>query len=241
MKKTVLFFVVLITLISISNIYSQGIPQTINYQGVLKDAGGVIVPNGDYSITFKLYGSAVELWSETKIINIVNGIINTQLGSLIPIPYSIAGDINNLGITIGSGNELSPRIELTSVPYSFVSMTVPNGSITAIKIADAQVVKSLNGLKDNVNLVAGSNVTITPSGNNLTINATGSGGGGTVTQVNTGSGLTGGPITTTGTLSISNERVVQLTEVEQQIIFQNLQTIQHLAVLLYLMMEIKLD
>ena len=33
-----------------------------------------------------------------------------------------------------------------------MSMTVPNGSITATKIADAEIVKSLNGLKDNINL-----------------------------------------------------------------------------------------
>jgi len=180
MKNTVLLFAVLISLLSISNIYSQGIPQTINYQGVLKDAAGVVVPNGDYSITFKLYdlpsgGSA--LWNETKTINVLGGIVNTQLGSVTPITSATIVGAAWLGITIGTGSELIPRITLSSVPYSIMSLTVPSGSITAIKIADAQVVKSLNGLKDNVNLVAGSNVTITPSGNNLTINATGGGGG----------------------------------------------------------------
>mgnify|MGYP003508706161 FL=1 len=55
MKKSVLIIAVLISLMSILNIYSQAIPQTINYQGVLKDVSGVVVPNGDYSITFKLY------------------------------------------------------------------------------------------------------------------------------------------------------------------------------------------
>jgi hypothetical protein len=180
MKKSVLLFAVLISLLSIANIYSQGIPQTINYQGVLKDASGVVVPNGDYSLTFKLYdlpsgGSA--LWNETKTINVVSGIVNTQLGSVTPITSATIVGAAWLGITIGTGSELIPRITLSSVPYSIMSLTVPSGSITAIKIADAQVVKSLNGLKDNVNLVAGSNITITPSGNSLTINATGGGGG----------------------------------------------------------------
>lgn len=55
-------------------------------------------------------------------------------------------------------------------------------------------------------LVAGTNVTITGTWPNQTINASGGGGGGglgTVTLVDTGSGLTGGPITTTGTISLA--------------------------------------
>src|SRR5262249_37068034 len=39
------------------------------------------------------------------------------------------------------------------------------------KIANGMVVRRLNGLFDNVSLVGGSNITITPSGNNLTIAA----------------------------------------------------------------------
>ncbi|MBV8899851.1 MAG: hypothetical protein JOY92_07040, partial [Verrucomicrobia bacterium] len=44
-------------------------------------------------------------------------------------------------------------------------------AVTATKIASGQVVKSLNSLTDNVTLTAGTNVTITPSGNTLTIAA----------------------------------------------------------------------
>src|SRR5262249_22713318 len=42
----------------------------------------------------------------------------------------------------------------------------------AAKIAPGNVVKGLNGLKDNVTLAAGSNITITPVGNTLTIAST---------------------------------------------------------------------
>lgn len=62
------------------------------------------------------------------------------------------------------------------------------------------IVNSVNTLTGDVTLAAGSNVSVTPSGNTLTIAATNS--GGTVTSVGTGAGLTGGPITTTGTLSV---------------------------------------
>ncbi|HSL88035.1 MAG TPA: hypothetical protein VK870_01890 [Ignavibacteriaceae bacterium] len=190
-------------------IQAQSIPTIINYQGLLKDVSGVVVPDGDYNITFRLYDVATGgtgLWAETKLINVVEGIINTKLGSILPLtlPFDKA---YWLGITIGTGSELTPRVEFTSVPYSHISKTVPDGTLTAEKLSDGQVVKSINSLKDNVNILAGTNITLTPSGNNITINAAG-GGGGTVTQINTGGGLTGGPITTTGTISIPANGII---------------------------------
>ena len=58
-------------------------------------------------------------------------------------------------------------------------------------------------------IVAGTNVTISPTGGTgaVTINASGGGGSGTVTSVATGTGLTGGPITTTGTIALDNTAV----------------------------------
>lgn len=208
MKALKTFLTFFFLLFFACEVFSQGIPQTINYQGVLKDASGNIVSNGDYNLTFKIYNSETggePLWMETKLVNVIDGIFSTQLGSVTPLtlPFDNA---YWLGVTVGSGSELTPRIAFTSVPYSRMSLTIPDNSLTSNKIHSGQVVKSLNGLKDDVNIVAGSNVTIIPSGNNLTISAAG-GGGGTVTQVNTGAGLTGGPITTTGTISIANDGI----------------------------------
>ena len=46
-----------------------------------------------------------------------------------------------------------------------------NNAVTAAKIANGTVVRSLNGLFDNIQLAGGTNITITPAGNTLTIAA----------------------------------------------------------------------
>lgn len=133
---------VIILLLFISTIsFSQSIPQSINYQGLLKDASGNVVQNGDYTLTFKLYdieSGGTELWSETKLINIVEGIVNTQIGSITALTLSFDSPYW-LGITVASGSELTPRIKLASVPYSFMTMNVMNGSISSTKLQDGSV------------------------------------------------------------------------------------------------------
>ncbi len=70
--KRIISLLSLITLF-FSNILGQEIPHTISYQGVLKDAAGGIVSNGEQILMFKFYNSesgGTELWSETKPINV---------------------------------------------------------------------------------------------------------------------------------------------------------------------------
>jgi hypothetical protein len=206
MKKLTILLTLQILILTSIAIFSQALPNEINYQGVLKDASGVTVANGDYTLTFKLYDSesgGTDIWKETKLITMVDGIISTKLGSINPIilPFDKS---YWLGITIGADSELNPRTKLSTVPYSHMSMNVMNGSITAEKISGGEIVKSINSLKDNINLVAGSNITITPGGNNLTISASG-----------VGSGTIGGSGTTnyipvfTGTTEIGNSKLIQ--------------------------------
>jgi hypothetical protein len=87
---------------------------------------------------------------------------------------------------------LSPRQPLNPAPYSLfapladtannaavnsvANSSIQNNAVSASKIASGQVVKSLNGLFDNVSLQAGANVTLTPNGNALTIGSIGGSG-----------------------------------------------------------------
>lgn len=95
----------------------------------------------------------------------------------------------------------SARIAGTIPNGAVTTAKIANNAVTAVKIASTQVVKSLNTLKDDVTLAAGSNVTITPSGNTLTIASSGGGGGGNVS----GTGAAGQVPFWTGTSSIGGD------------------------------------
>lgn len=145
------------------------IPQTVSYQGRLLDASGVPVTDGNYDLTFKLYqvagGPDAPVWTEAQPATPVSsGLFHVLLGGVTPL--NLAFDRPYwLGVTIGAGSELTPRIPLAASPYS----------LNTLKVASGTVVQSLNSLRDDVTLAAGSNISITPAGQTLTISATGGG------------------------------------------------------------------
>ncbi len=159
---------------------SAQIPRTISYQGVLTDVNGTAVTDGAYEMTFRLYDAldgGTALWSETQTVPVQDGLFNVLLGTVTPLtpafdrPYW-------LGVTVGSGQEMVPRIPLAASAYSLNAHTVRDSAITSAKIADGQVVRSLNGLTDAVTLAAGNNVSLSQSGNTITIAASPSAEGG---------------------------------------------------------------
>ena len=88
-------------------------------------------------------------------------------------------------------------------PGSITEGLLADGAVTGPKIADGTVVRSLNGLTDDLTLAEGSNISITPAGNTLTIASTGGEGGGDITAVNAGDGLIGGGETADVTLALA--------------------------------------
>jgi outer membrane lipoprotein-sorting protein len=155
------------------------VPKKVSYQGVLKDGSGAVVPDGDYDLTFRLYDvetGGTALWIETQTATVVRGVFNVMLGTSNPL--NLAFDKTYwLGVRVDGNPELSPRIELNSSPYSLNSRTVEDGAITGAKIATDQVVRSVNGLTDNIVLNAGPNVSIVSYLDTLTISSTGGGAG----------------------------------------------------------------
>jgi hypothetical protein len=122
---------------------------------------------------------------------------------------TITGVVAGAGLT-GGGSSGSVTLNVGAGPGIQVnadSVQIANGGVSAAMLQDTAAVKSLNGLTGAVTLAAGSNVTITPSGQTLTIAATGGGGGGGITGVTAGAGLTGGGSSGNVTLSVANDGI----------------------------------
>jgi hypothetical protein len=139
MKRLLTSFVLLLCLVSLQTLAQ--IPEIITYQAQIVNSNGVIIPDGNYEMTFKLYNSetgGTALWTETQTLGVANGVVDVHLGfsSQLNIEFS---QMLWLGITIEQGSELTPRTILTSSPFSFISKNVVDGAIDSDKIAEHAV------------------------------------------------------------------------------------------------------
>lgn len=189
MKKK--YITVLLVLLAALILYAD-VPPTISYQGILKDLNGNPVPDGNYKLKFTLSnnsGNNPVLWEETlENVPVNKGLFNVILGSSNPISLPF-DEKYYLGISINDGATLQPLTELTSVPYS-------------LNVSDNAAVKSISGMRGEIDFVAGNNITVTydtTGQNTITISSSGNGGALTLPYNGTVSGsLPGFVINSTG-------------------------------------------
>ena len=159
----------LATLAAAASLRAQGTAFT--YQGRLNQNGAPVT--GIYDLRFTIYDSlagpgVVAGPLAQSAVGVTNGVFNATLD---PGAGVFTGPARWLEIGVrpnggASYTNLSPRQALLPTPYAIHAGTASN-------VANGSVVRSLNNLRDNVTLAAGANVTLTPSGNTLTIAAPG--------------------------------------------------------------------
>jgi hypothetical protein len=176
------------------------VPQAINYQGRIivgaTNFNGVgqfrfaLVDAAGTSTFWSNDGSSVAGSEPTAAVSLPvgNGLYSVRLGdaalsNMQPVPLAVFDHAGvHLRVWFDDGvhgsQRLAPDQPLASVGYAMVAGSVPDGTITVEHLAAGQVVTAVNGIKDAVTLVAGSNVSIVPAGNQLTISASGGSAGG---------------------------------------------------------------
>ena len=100
---------------------SPAIPEIISYQGYLTDSDGNPM-NGVLTMSFSIYDTetgGTPLWTEAQDVVCSDGLFNVLLGHITPLSSAFFEDSPRyLGVS-ATGEELTPRQQLASVPYAF--------------------------------------------------------------------------------------------------------------------------
>ncbi len=124
MKKLLIFVAVGASLVSglvLSGLpVKAGIPQTINYQGMLTDSLDSPITD-TLNMTFKIYDdstSGTKIWEESQSnVEVIDGLFNVILGSINPLD-SLSFD-QTYWLEVEVGTQTMPRISFASVAYAF--------------------------------------------------------------------------------------------------------------------------
>ncbi len=227
MKQRLLFLLAFCLGISF-HAFAQFTPQGFNYQSVVRGADGTALSNQTVSLLFTIRSGAPNgpiAYAEKQIVSTNEfGLINLtigqggqpQLGDFATINWGGGAKFLTVAIETSPGafDDLGAT-QLMSVPYALYAQTAANGGgggggdNWGSQTVQTSPVLSGNGTAGNPLSLAQQGAqpgqTLkwdgsqwTPS-NDLNDN----GFNGTVTQINTGAGLSGGPITTSGTIQLS--------------------------------------
>ncbi len=167
-----LAIVTLILSLALAGVAAGQAPTSMVYQGRLLNSAGAPITAAT-NVVFSIYSAAsggTALWTETKSITPdATGFFTTRLGSSTALGANFFdGTVRYLGIRIQSeASEMTPRQELASTPYALQAGTSP-------------APHSIDGVANaggNIDLVAGSGLTITPNDAANTITFTPASGG----------------------------------------------------------------
>lgn len=115
----------------LSAVANAATPNTISYQGRLRDELGVAVADGDYDFTFTLFddpAAGASDWTEAQTVTVTDGYFSAQLGSVDPFNDN-AGEETDLNASrwlsvVVEGETLAPRVAVNAVAYAMTSRAV---------------------------------------------------------------------------------------------------------------------
>ncbi|MCC6279260.1 MAG: tail fiber domain-containing protein [Saprospiraceae bacterium] len=227
------FYLTLIFLSATVSLYAQFTPQGFNYQSIIRDGGGNPLTNQTVTLLFSIRSGAPNgpvAYSEKQALSTNEfGLVNLIIGQGgVPL----LGDFNSINWGGGAkfltvSVETTPNVfdeigtsQLMSVPYALYAQNVANGgsggngdnwgsqtvqtnaTLTGAGTGGSPLALAQQNAQTGQVLKWNGSAWV-PSDD---IISTGTNGG-TVTQINTASGLTGGPITASGTIGLSNTGV----------------------------------
>lgn len=158
MKKQIsLLLIICFCLFGTPVMVFASVPQVMSYHGLLKDGQGNYL-TGTYSMTFRIYSAVTggtALWTETQpSVSASSGKFNVELGSVtaLNLPFNTQ---YWLSIQVGNDSEMTPRIKLTSVGYSYLSEEVVNSFTESAH--DSKSHLDVEGVRANATNVAKTN------------------------------------------------------------------------------------
>jgi hypothetical protein len=104
------------------------LPKTMNIQGKLTNSTDNSLINQTVTMVFRIYtafAGGSPLWSETQTVAVDDGIYDTILGKVTPLNLRF-NQSYFMSIEVNSDGEMSPRINLTNAPYSFMAESALN-------------------------------------------------------------------------------------------------------------------
>ncbi len=105
---------------------AQSSATSISFQGALKGANGQALPDGPHTLVFRFYdaeqgGSSIGSPITKNNVQVTGGIASTPVEVA---PATFNGQTSYLGISVDGGQELTPRLLITAVPYAITSQTL---------------------------------------------------------------------------------------------------------------------
>ena len=206
------------------------VPQLLSYQGRVVVSSTNFNGTGQFKFALMNNANGQTLWSNDNSstngtepssavsLSVANGLYSVLLGdtsitNMTAIPFTVFNNSDvRLRVWFNDGSHgsqlLSPDQRLASVGYAVIANNVVDGSINSAKLAPNAVTSAKIDPTTVQQRITGS----APNGQYVkSINADGTvvtavdaNSGGTVTSVTAGSGLSGGTITTSGTLAVDS-------------------------------------